>query len=277
MSEYSQPFTVNSLSAEPVALWAASLTASTIAALAWQLKSLTAPGAVAATIVGVAVLSGTGWGGGIVLGTFFITSTAASRALHWGRQAYTFDGSRRTAWQVAANGGAAGLGGLIGMAHAGLGWWIVTAALAGAAADTWATEIGQATGGIPRDLLTGKPVPPGTSGGVTLAGTLAGAGGALVIGLVAGVVTGWPALAVAGLVIGFGSMMADSVLGAAWQVRYACPACRVECEESRHRCGNLAEYRRGVPWLNNDTVNAVATTIAAGAGGLWWLLQRAAS
>jgi len=277
VSEYSLPSTVNSLSADPVALWAASLTASTIAAVAWQFKFLTAPGALAATIVGVAVLSGTGWGGGIVLGTFFITSTAASRAFHHERQVYPFDGSRRTAWQVAANGGAAGLGGLIGIAHASLGWWVVTAALAGAAADTWATEVGQATGGIPRDLLTGKPVPPGTCGGVTLTGTLAGASGALVIGLVAGVVTGWPTLAVAGLVIGFGSMMADSALGAAWQVRYACPACRVKCEGSRHRCGNLAEYRRGVPWLNNDTVNAVTTATAAGAGGLWWLLQRVAS
>ena len=267
MSEYSLPSTVNSLAAEPVALWAASLTASAIAAVAWQLKLLTAPGAMAAAVVGVAVLSGTGWGGGIVLGTFFITSTAASRAFHC---------ERRTAWQVAANGGAAALGGLIGMAHAGLGWWIVTAALAGAAADTWATEVGQGAGGTPRDLLTGEPVPPGTSGGVTTSGTLAGAAGAAVIGLVAGAVTGWPALAVAATVIGFGSMMADSVLGAAWQVRYACPACRVECEESHHGCGNLAEYRRGIPWLNNDAVNAIATTIAAGTGGLWWLLPRVA-
>jgi len=75
---------VNPLSAEPVALWAAALTASAIAAVAWQLKSLTAPGAVAATLVGVAVLSGTGWGGAIVLGTYFITSIAASRAFPWG-------------------------------------------------------------------------------------------------------------------------------------------------------------------------------------------------
>ena len=48
MSEYSLPSTVNSLAAEPVALWAASLTASAIAALAWQLKFLTAPGALVA-------------------------------------------------------------------------------------------------------------------------------------------------------------------------------------------------------------------------------------
>lgn len=276
MSGYSQPSTVNPLSAEPVALWAAALTASAIAAVAWQLKSLTAPGAVAATLVGVAVLSGTGWGGGIVLGSYFITSIAASRAFPWEKQSPTFEDSRRTAWQVAANGGAAAVGGLIGMAHAGLGWWIVTAALAGAAADTWATEVGKATGGTPRDLLTGKPVPPGTSGGVTTAGTVAGAGGAAVIGLVAGAVTGWPTLALAGVVIGFGSMMADSVLGAAWQVRYACPACRAECEESRHRCGAVAEYQRGIPWLNNDAVNMAATTIAAGAGGLCWWLARAA-
>lgn len=264
------------LLAEPVALWAACLTAVIIAALAWQLKTLTAPGAAAAAIVGVAVLYGTGWGGGILLVVFFTTSTAASHVFPSQGRGGTFGGSRRSAWQVAANGGAAALGGLIGTAHGGLGWMVLTAALAGASADTWATEIGRAAGGTPRDILTGKPVPTGTSGGVTTAGTLAGAAGAVLIGLVAGVMTGWATLTVAGTLIGFLSMMADSVLGARWQVRYSCPACRVECEERRHRCGAVAGYQRGVPWLNNDAVNALATTMAAGAGGLWWLLPRVA-
>jgi uncharacterized protein (TIGR00297 family) len=263
---------VTSLSAEPVALWAASLTASIVATVAWRLRTLTAPGAGAAAIVGGAVLWGTGWGGGIVLATFFLTSIAVSHAFPPEEHGHRFHGARRNVWQVAANGGAAALGGVIGVAHAGLGLWIVTAALAGAAADTWATEIGKARGGTPRDLLTGEPVPAGTSGGITRAGTLAGAAGAVVIGLVAGAVTGWPALTVAAIVIGFGSMMADSALGAAWQVRYLCPACQMECEDPRHRCGVTGEYHKGIPWLDNNTVNAVTTTFAAGAGGLWWLL-----
>jgi len=267
---------VISLSAEPVSLWAAALTASTIAVIAWRVKTLTVGGAVAATLVGVAVLSGTGWGGGIVLGTFFITSTAISHGFPSEENTHTFGGAQRNAWQVAANGGAAAVGGLIGMAHAGLGWWVVTASLAGAAADTWATEVGKSSGGTPRNLLTGEPVPPGTSGGITMAGSLAGAAGAGFIGLVAGTVTGWPLLAAAGVVIGFGSMMADSALGAGWQVRYACSTCHVECEDAWHRCGAAARYLRGIPWLNNDMVNAVTTAIAAGAGGLCWLLLRAA-
>jgi len=265
---------VNSLSAEPVALWAAALTALAIAAIAWRLKTLTVGGGAAAAVVGVAVLSGTGWGGGIVLGTFFVTSTAISHGFPSEDDTHTFEGGRRNAWQVAANGGAAAVGGLIGMAHAGLGWWVVTAALAAATADTWATEVGKSRGGTPRNLLTGEPLPPGTSGGITMAGTLAGAAGAAVIGLVAGAVTGRPIWAVAGLVIGFGSMMADSALGAGWQVRYVCSACQEQCEESPHRCGAAARYQRGIPWLNNDMVNAVTTAFAAGAGGLSWLLVR---
>ena len=70
MSEYSQPLTVTSLSVEPVALWVALLAAGTVATIAWRCNALTGPRALAASIVGVAVMSGTGWGGGIVLGTF---------------------------------------------------------------------------------------------------------------------------------------------------------------------------------------------------------------
>ena len=55
----------------------------------------------------------------------------------------------------------------------------MTGALAAAAADTWATSIGSRSRSRPRLLVGWRPVPPGTSGGITLAGcagALVGAG-----------------------------------------------------------------------------------------------------
>ncbi len=56
-----------------------------------------------------------------------------------------------------------------------------TGALAAATLDTVATEIGQWLGRTPRDLRTFKPVPVGTPGAVSLAGTLAGSVAALAV------------------------------------------------------------------------------------------------
>jgi uncharacterized protein (TIGR00297 family) len=47
-----------------------------------------------------------------------------------------------------------------------------SAALAEAAGDTVSSELGQAFGGKPRLITTGRPVEPGRDGGITLAGTL---------------------------------------------------------------------------------------------------------
>ena len=51
-------------------------------------------------------------------------------------------------------------------------------------ADTWATELGVLNPSRPRRITNGQPVDPGTSGGISLYGTLASLGGAALIGLV---------------------------------------------------------------------------------------------
>lgn len=58
---------------------------------------------------------------------------------------------------------------------------MLLAALGEAAADTMASEVGQAAGGRPVLLLTQKRVDPGVDGAISLAGTAAGAMGAIVV------------------------------------------------------------------------------------------------
>jgi len=116
------------------------------------------------------------------------------------------------------------------------------AALAEAAADTVASEIGQAGSGIVVMITTWSRVPAGTDGGITAAGTLAGSLAGLAIACVAALVKMiplsqfWiPALA------GFAGMVLDSILGATCQ-------------------------RRG--WISNEAVNFLSTLAAASLAGV---------
>jgi uncharacterized protein (TIGR00297 family) len=144
----------------------------------------------------------------------------------------------RTASQVVANLGIASLcAGLF--AFGGSTAWLVAmaAALAEAAADTVASECGQAFSENARLITTFEPVPAGTDGGFTPLGTAAGAGAAILVSAVCALI-GLPANwlwipAVAGV---FG-MLADSYMGAVWE-----------------RPGRI----------NNDGVNFIGTAVAAG-------------
>lgn len=239
------------------------------AALAWGAGGLTPAGAAAAWAVGALVLAGTGWGGGAVLAAFFVSSTLLSRV---GPPPAELDpkGSRRDPRQVAANGGLAAALALVGRIDPGLGLWLLTATLAAAAADTWATSLGAMSRSEPRHLVTGRRVPRGTSGGVTLLGTAGGAGGALLVAGT-GVLAGGPAaLLPAATLVGFTGMLADSLFGATLQARYHCPACDRPSEWPRHRCGAPTLRRGGIPWLDNDAVNFAATALAAGLGFALW-------
>ncbi len=213
---------------------------------------LTPGGTAAAAALGTAVAVGAGWRGIVLLLAFFLTST-------W----LTPGGGRRTATQVAANGGVAGLIALLGRGHP-VAMAAFSAALAAAAADTWATEIGRRSRRPPRLITTGRSVERGTSGGVTWPGSAAGAAGAgfvTAVALLLGTVR-FP-LAAAVAAAGVAGGVADSLLGATLQARYRCPACGWQGEQGRHDCRERATVMSGLPWMTNDTVNLAATLVGA--------------
>ena len=233
-----------------------------IAYLAYRARSLNQSGAVAATVVGAVVfgLGGLEWA--ILLLIFFITSSALSRLFKKHKQGLEekfSKGHERDAGQVFGNGGLATAFVLIHAFYpeSTIGWVGFAAALAAVNADTWATELGVLNPTQPR-MITDlrKRVEKGTSGGISLYGTLASLLGASVIALPAALFTdNWlllPLISFAGL---FGSLF-DSLLGATVQAMYYCPTDKKETEKHPlHTCGTETVQIRGWRWLDNDWVN----------------------
>jgi uncharacterized protein (TIGR00297 family) len=245
-----------------------------VSLLAYGLHSLSLGGALAAAGLGTVVfgLGGLGWAA-LLLG-FFTSSSGLSRLFK--RRKAKFDekyskGSQRDAGQVLANGGISGLFVILHLFFPGAIWpWLGCAgALAAANADTWATELGVLNPRPPRLLTNWKPVEQGTSGAVSLTGTLAALGGSFLIALIAAGF--WPGQPVDWLLVGgitlaglLGSLV-DSFFGATIQSIYYCPTCNKETERHpRHTCGTATQKLRGLGWLGNDWVNTACTL----AGGL---------
>lgn len=155
-------------------------------------------------------------------------------------------------------------------------------AIATATADTLATEIGLLNP-LPPRLITNprQVVPPGTSGGVSVAGELATVLGTLLIGGIAAILAApfWinllgtslmPELAgiapvtyvLVAMVGGIIGCTVDSVLGATIQGHWTCNVCGKLTEKKVH-CGEKSTYLRGNRFLDNHMVNLVSCLIGA--------------
>jgi uncharacterized membrane protein len=144
-------------------------------------------------------------------------------------------------------------------------WRAVAAgALAASAADTWATEVGTWIGGTPRSAWNWRRVAPGTSGGMTMAGTLAMVGGAILVALVVYASRWGRGHAIAALLGVLSGAVADTVIGATLQERRRCLGCGEYTERLVHTCGSRTRVSRGIPGVGNDTVNLIATIIGGG-------------
>jgi uncharacterized protein (TIGR00297 family) len=233
--------------------------------------ALTIRAALASTTLGTIVFAAGGVGWSIPLLTFFVTSSLLSRGAGSRRSDTQLerDVTRRTARQVLANGSLPALWAACQLVFPGKNWAILFgSAIATAAADTWATEIGRRSHVPPRDILTGRRVRVGTSGGITPRGVAASLAGSAVVGL-ASLATRSISLhdASAVMLAGWGGAIADSLLGAALQERRLCPTCLVETENRIHApCRTPTIHQRGIPGFDNDWVNLSACLIGSGLG-----------
>ncbi len=252
-----------------------------VAVLGYWRRALSASGVAGAVVVGTLIFGLGGWEWGLLLITFFVSSSWLSHFRRADKSQVSVKfakGSRRDLGQALAN---AGLGAILAVVYARYPEPLLFAAFVGSMAtvnaDTWATELGILSRVPPRLITTGGIVPPGTSGGVSTLGIWASVAGAMLIGTVATALVqvdsllgggGWSLraasyslLAVAGGLVG---SLFDSLLGATLQGIYYCDACAKETESPVHHCGRAAQPLRGWSWLNNDVVNFTASLV----GGL---------
>ena len=243
-------------------------------------RTLTAAGAVGGGLFAAALMALGGWAWALPGFVFFVLSSALS--LLDGERSHadpsgTRSGGRRLR-QVLANGAVAGLLLFVyAVLPASEGVWGPACyagflgALAAAAADTWATEIGGVSPSRPWSLRRGERVETGSSGAVSLVGTVGAVFGAASV-------TGAAALGDGGLglslhhhvlVVGAGlvGMTVDSLAGAFVQVQYRDPATGRVVER---RPAPDATPIRGWEEVDNELVNAAGTSAGALVAILFW-------
>jgi len=257
-----------------------------LASFAYKLKALNLSGLWAAVLLGSVILGLGGWPWAVLLMTFFVFSSLLSLLLAKKKRPLNENfskGSRRDAFQVFANGGWAGLLVIISFfwrqlapnsPNLGIIWLAFAGSLAAANADTWGTELGVLSKSKPILINTGKRADIGTSGAISLVGTLSALAGSALIGLVAVLIEGHTSIGQlpfsAGLrfvlitLAGLIGAVIDSLLGATVQAIYFCPHCQKETERyPLHTCGQETQFKRGFAWMNNDWVNATCTLSGA--------------
>ncbi|MBE0411218.1 MAG: DUF92 domain-containing protein [Anaerolineales bacterium] len=253
-----------------------------IGLLAYRAGALSRSGGFAATLVGGLIFGLGGFPWAVLLMAFFISSSLLSRAFSR-RKINLSDkiskGSRRDAGQVAANGSLAAILAVLYALAPEQDWqWIAFAgAMAAVNADTWGTELGMLSPGLPRLITNGQVVERGTSGGVSLMGYAAAFGGALLIGIGAGGLSAVEGSFVLVLLVvtlaGLLGSSFDSLLGATVQAIYFCPKCEKTTERHpSHTCGTRTTHHRGWRWLNNDMVNFACSFVGSVSAVILWQL-----
>jgi uncharacterized protein (TIGR00297 family) len=161
--------------------------------VAWaghRARTVSAQGAVAGALIGITIFITVGWQGWTLLLVTFIAASIASR-LGLKRKVLLGiaeeRGGRRGVGNAIANTGVAAIAAVLALVGTSgdLARLAFAAALAAGGSDTIASEIGKAWGRRTWSVTSLARVPPGTSGAMSLEGTLAGVAGAVGLGAVA--------------------------------------------------------------------------------------------
>ena len=183
-------------------------------------QKLTLAAAITGWIIGLMVFTGSGFGGVVMLATFFILATIATST---GKKSKERLGiaekrkGRRTAGQVIANAGVAAISGFLMWIFPNYSLFFQLAlagSLASATADTVSSELGNVFGSNYYNIITFKKDIKGLDGVISLEGTLAGIAGSGMIAIVYFLFFKSYEQAIFLIIAGTMGNFADSVLGA---------------------------------------------------------------
>ncbi len=194
------------------------------AGAAWRLGKLTLAGAITGALLGILIYLAVSWGGLALMAAFFVVGTAATVHHREAKQAFEapVEKKGRTAGQVLANGGIAGLVSLLALVQPSLIekplLWIA-GSFSAAAADTLASELGTVYGRRFFDILSFRKGRRGDNGVVSWEGFGFGLLGSAFIAFLYVVFAGWSVDLIWILVGGTAGNIVDSLLGAIFERR----------------------------------------------------------
>ncbi len=243
--------------------------------VAFKRRALSSSGFVGFLISGVSLYTFGGWAWFATMVTFFISASLWT-LFRQDEKKFLDDIVEKTGprdiWQAAANVGLASAFSLLYFIDPKPEFMAAfLGALAAPNADTWATEIGTLSKHIPRKITTLEPVPPGTSGGVTLLGTAGGIAGSILIALTGGsalyvshqVTASWLDLVFAGTIGGIIGLLTDSILGATIQAAYFSDEFQLVTEKHIYKDVYPTVLIHGFSWINNDWINFLCSLTGA--------------
>lgn len=254
------------------AFWILSLVMVGIALASYLTRQLTLGGSLASFLVGFGTTWVLGFGALFTLMLFFLAAGVLG-IVGKGRKAKEAakiqkKGGCRDSLQVFANGGMALFCALLyAFSPSPIALVMFGAAIAEAASDTFAGEVGILSKSKPVSIINGKPMTPGLSGAVSPLGNVAGLLGSFLVALCwlgNFLPLGGKHIAYASVITlgGFAGCLLDSVLGATVQAHYFDEKANL-LTEHQYLHGKQLPLARGIRWVNNDMVNLISNIFAS--------------
>jgi uncharacterized protein (TIGR00297 family) len=250
---WSLSFVSEDVARSSIAIWAGRLIPAVIlnvavSAAGYVARTVTIPGAIAGAVIGATVYLGTDWQGWVMLFASFLAAAITTR-LGYRRKAFAGiaeeRGGRRGPGNAIANTGLAAWAALLclGVPHLDLAKLAMVAALVTSASDSVASEVGKAWGKTTWLVVGWRRVRPGTSGAVSVEGTVAGLVAAVALSMLGYALQLIPASSIAPVAVA--ATIASLVEGA------------------------LGATLEGRGTLNNDALNFINSAIGAGLAVAW--------